>query len=418
MGTIESRYVANTPRSAAADGRAGKAIVGSNSRGAAWWRPYPITVARADGVYVEDVDGRTYIDAINNYTSLVHGHGYPPIIQAVSKQLAMGTAFTANNNHQIALAERLIDRIPSMDSVRFTNSGSEAGLLALTIARIVTGRSKVLMARGGYHGILMEFEAGSMPELMAGHDASTFLGNFNDAASFEAILDAHGDDIAAVVLEPVLGAGGIVPATPEFLRRVQAAARSAGALLVLDEVITFRLAEGGAQSLLGIEPDLTMLGKIIGGGFPVGAVGGRQALMDIFDPGQPKAFHSGTYSGNPITMTAGLASVEALTETRIKRMTSLATRLADGIERHASNLDLPVACGCEGSLLQLRFERGDGLDRMASFHLAALNHGLLLAPRGMMALSTLMDEALIDEMVQRAAQALQDVADEPDLESA
>ena len=420
MGRILETYVANTPKSAVADVRAQRGVVGGNSRAAAFWRPHPITVARASGTRLVDLDGREYIDMVNNYTSLAHSHGYPPIVDAVRTQLDRGTGFTANNVWQIELAETLIDRVASVASVRFTNSGSEAGLLALTIARVVTGRTKVLMARYGYHGILMEFEAGSAPDLMPNVDGMTHLGDYNDAASFERILDAHGHEIAAVVLEPVMGAGGVVSAEPEFLRRVQRATQAAGALFVLDEVITFRLAEGGAQSLFGIEPDLTMFGKIIGGGFPVGAVGGKLEHLEIFDPTAPRAFHSGTYCGNPVTMAAGVVSVRELTAARIETMDRLAERLADGLVTQASNLDLPISINRHGSLLNLSFTEADPSaasrrkagERIAMFHLAALNHGLMVASRGMMALSTVMDEALIDEVIRRAAAAMQDVAEE------
>ena len=278
------------------------------------------------------------------------------------------------------------------------------------------------MARYGYHGILMEFEAGSMPGLMPNLDGMTHLGEYNDPASFEQILDAHGHEIAAVVLEPVMGAGGVLSAEPDFLRRVQRATEAAGALFVLDEVITFRLAEGGAQSLFGIEPDLTMFGKIIGGGFPVGAVGGKLKHLEIFDPTAPRAFHSGTYCGNPVTMAAGVVSVRELTAARIETMARLAERLADGLLAQASNLDLPISINRHGSLLNLFFTEADSstasrrkaAERIEMFHLAALNHGLMVASRGMMALSTVMDEALIDEVIRRAAVAMQDVAEETD----
>ena len=413
VAKILDTYIANTPKSAAAEARAERSVIGGNSRAAAYWRPHPITVAHAAGTRIVDVDGREYVDMVNNYTSLAHGHAYPPIIEAVREQLGSGTGYTANNVWQTELAEMLIERVAAVESVRFTNSGSEAGLLALTIARVVTGRSKVLMARYGYHGILMEFEAGSMPGLMpASLDSATHLGEYNDAASFEEILSAHGDEIAAVVLEPVMGAGGVLSADADFLRRVQAATAAAGALFVLDEVITFRLAEGGAQALYGIEPDLTMFGKIIGGGFPVGAVGGKLEHMRIFDPAAPRAFHSGTYCGNPVTMTAGVVSVRELTAARIEKMDALAQRLADGLLRHASNLDLPISINRRGSLLNLHFDEAASAERTAKFHLAALNHGLMAAPRGMFALSTVMDEALIDDVVHRAAAAMQDVVED------
>ena len=414
MNRILETYRQRTPRSAAAAARALKAVAGGNSRGAAYWLPYPLTIDRAAGTTVVDVDGHQYIDMVNNYTSLVHAHAYPPIVEVVAQQLPQGTAWTANNAFQTELAECLIERIPGAHSARFTNSGSEAGILALTIARARTGRHKVLMARHGYHGILGEFEAGSFPGRMPQAEQATYLGAYNDAGSFEEILTAHGDEIAAVVLEPVMGAGGVVAATAEFLRRVQAAAEAAGALFVLDEVITFRLAEGGAQTLLGIEPDLTMLGKIVGGGFPVGAVVGKREAMRALEPGPAQVFHSGTFCGNPVTMAAGVVSVRELTAARIERMDQLAARLCERLATRASNLRLPLAINRSGSLLNLSFTSewsSAGAEATHLFFLAALNRGLMAAPRGLMCLSTVMDEALIDSVAQRAAAAMEDVAE-------
>lgn len=423
MGKIIDTYIENTPGSAAAQVRAERGVVGGNSRGAAYWRPHPLTIERAVGTTLVDVDGREYTDMVNNYTALAHSHAYPPIVEAVTKQVAAGTSWVANNVWQAELAELLIERIPAVESVRFTNSGSEAGILALTIARAITGRNKVLMARHGYHGILMEYEVGSFPGLMPQWRDTTYLGIYNDAESFEEILTRHGDEIAAVVLEPVMGAGGVVTATSEFLQRVQAAANAAGALFVLDEVITFRLSQGGAQALYGIEPDLTMLGKVIGGGYPVGAVGGKLAHMKVFDPAAAKIVHSGTFCGNPVTMAAGVVSVRELTSERIERMDRLARRLATGLATHASNLRLPLSIRRNGSLMNVFFTAdeprvpGQGREDAQAMHLfflAALNHGLALAPRGLICLSTVMNDALIDTVVQRAASAMEDVVDETD----
>ena len=417
--TILATYQSNTPKSAEAQRRGHASVVGGNSRGAAYHRPYPLTLVRAEGATVVDVDGREHLDLINNFTSLVHGHAYPPILQAVSRQIAHGTAWVANNEWQIELAETLIERVASFESVRFTNSGTEAGMLALQIARTITGRTKVLMARHGYHGSLEEFEVGSAPSLYPARAKDrTLLGTYNDAASFEAILAEQGGEIAAVVLEPVLGAGGVISAEPEFLHRVRDAAHAAGALFILDEVITFRLAAGGTQALLDIDPDLTMLGKLIGGGFPVGGVGGKREYLGIFDPENPRGMHSGTYNGNPVTMTAGLVSVRELTAARIRRMEELGERLAAALERSAGQHGLPLSLNRRGSLLQVHFSDqtdpadGDGPDRMSAFHLAALNHGLMFASRGMICLSTVMDEAIIDEAAQRADAAMEDVAGE------
>ncbi len=426
MRNILDTYIKNTLGSAAAQARAERTVVGGNSRGAAYWAPYPLTIERAANTTVVDVDGREYIDMVNNYTSLAHSHAYPPIVEAVSKQIARGTAWNANNVWQVELAETLIERIPSADSARFTNSGSEAGILALTIARAITGRNKVLMAKYGYHGILMEYEAGSFPGLMPHSGNNTYLGIYNDAESFENILAEHGDEIAAVVLEPVMGAGGVFTATSEFLNRVQAATNAAGALLVLDEVITFRMSTGGAQALYGIEPDLVMLGKVIGGGFPVGAVVGKIEHMKVFDPAAIKVVHSGTFCGNPVTMVAGTISVRELTAERIKRMDMLAARLCEGLATHARNLRLPLSINRNGSLINLFFMANEpqavasgreDAETMRLFFLAALNHGLMMAPRGLICLSTVMDKALIETVVQRAASAMVDVVQQIDSEN-
>ncbi len=420
MSDIVSTYEKNTPGSAEAQRRATQSVVGGNSRGAAYWRPYPLQIERADGARLVDVDGREYYDLVNNFTSLVHGHAYPPIVEAVIRQASQGTAWVANNHWQSDLAEALIERIASFESVRFTNSGTESGLIALTIARTITGREKVLMARYGYHGSLMEFEVGSYPGLYSHSLDRTLLGEYNDADSFERVLEEHGSEIAAVFLEPVMGAGGVVKASPEFLARVRDAAHAAGALFVMDEVITFRLATGGTQSLVGMEPDLTMLGKLIGGGFPVGAVGGPLEYMSIFDPEAPRGIHSGTYNANPVTMAAGLVSVRELTAERIDRMERLGERLADALTRSAGQHGLPLSINRWGSLLNIFFMdaapsatlRRDDIKTISKFHLAALNHGVMVASRGLLALSTVMDEDLIDDVAQRADAAMEDVARE------
>jgi glutamate-1-semialdehyde 2,1-aminomutase len=416
--SIEDAYRRRTPRSAELFERARRSLPGGNSRQAAYWEPYPLTIERGAGPHLHDVDGNQYLDLLYNYTAMVHGYAYPPIVAAVD--VARGTGWAANNPWTVELAELMIDRVASIDRIRFTNSGSEAGLLALTVAREITGRYGVLMARGGYHGSLQEFESGTLGK----PGPATFLADYGDVASFEAVLAEHGGEIAAVFLEPVQGAGGIVRGAPQFLDGVCAAAHRAGALFVLDEVITFRLATGGLQAELGVEPDLTMFGKIIGGGFPVGAVGGKLELMDVFEPSRMRALHSGTYNANPVTMAAGLVSVRELTAERIARMHRLAERLERGLLDAGRHAGLAVKLRRVGSLLAINVARAASPERTttfggaapdptpARFHLAALNHGLMFAPRGMMALATVLDEALIDQAIERAAAAMADVANE------
>ncbi|MEL7155293.1 MAG: aminotransferase class III-fold pyridoxal phosphate-dependent enzyme [Actinomycetota bacterium] len=420
MSDILETYKQNTPRSAEADKRVKRSIVGGNSRGAAVWQPYTLTLERGEGSQVFDADGREYTDLINNYTSLVHGHAYPPIVEAATRQIANGTAWTANNHGQAELAETLIERIPATESIRFTNSGTEAGMLALQVARAVTGRLKILMSQFGYHGSLMEFEIGTFGGFLDFHGAdTTYTAPYNDAEAFEQILADHGSEIAAVFVEPVMGAGGVVRGETDFLERVAKAANEAGALFVIDEVITYRLSTGGEQMNRGIEPDLTMLGKLIGGGFPVGAVGGRYDHMKIFDPDEPKSFHSGTFVGNPVTMAAGLVSTRELTQDRIDTMAALCERLDHALHASAGKVGLPFSTNREGSMLNLFFQdeapKGplrDDEKQMALFYLAALNRGLLMASRGMIALSTVMDEARIDDVAARAEAAMADLAAE------
>jgi len=410
---ILQTYLRRTARSAAAYQKMRHCVAGGNSRQAGYWPPHPLTVTRGQGALITDLDGNEYIDCLNNYTALVHGHAYGPIVDRVLRQVPMGTCWAANSEAQAELASQLVDRVASVEQLRFTNSGTEAGALALLIARTLTGRRKILMARYGYHGALMEFEVGFTGK--GGPD--TLLATFGDLDDFREVLARHGSEIAAVFLEPVLGAGGVVAGTPEFIAGVIDATHGAGALFVLDEVLTFRLGTGGRQQTLGVRPDLTMFGKLIGGGFPVGAVGGRREHLAMFDPAQLKAFHTGTFNANPVTMCAGAVSVRELTAERIAGMERLAMRLKKGLAEAAFAAGLPLSINHVGSILNLFFtaqrvttvqERTD-TEIIAAFHLAAMNHGLFLAPRGLMALSTVMTEEVIDEVVARAAAAMQDV---------
>ncbi len=413
---IESTYLAKTTRSASLHAKAVEYQPSGVSRLVGYWEPYPLTFARGEGCYVFDVDGNRYTDMLCNYTSLVHGLTYPPIQEAIERSIGNGTAWCGNNVAQYALAEQLVNRIASVDQVRFTNSGTEAGNLALLIARAVTGRYKVLMARHGYHGSLLEFASGSMDQ----PGPATLLARYGDADSFKAVLEEHGQDIAAVFVEGVMGAGGMQQAPAEFFIELKQAASKAGALLVIDEVITFRLGLGGQQGNLGVTADLTMLGKLIGGGFAVGAVGASRELMSVMDSRSLKIMHSGTFNANPMTMTAGDVSVRELTQVRIDTMSEQGLRVAAGLKTSAEKLGLPLTINQCGSLLNLFFS-DDAQDNMFSrtdneavtlFHLACFNRGVSLAARGMIVLSTVMTSEVIDDAVSRMAAAMEDVAAE------
>jgi glutamate-1-semialdehyde 2,1-aminomutase len=409
---IVAEYTRRTPQSAALGPRAERAMPAGETRSAGYHQPYPLTLVRGEGAKVWDVDGNQYWDLSCNYTSLVHGHGFAPIVEAARRAIETGTAWPARNLQQIALAELLCDRIDSVERVRFCNSGSEANMLAMQVARIATGRPKILMARFGYHGSHEYFETGSFPGRfhVPGADA-TLTATYGDIAAFESVLRDHGDQIAAVFVEAVMGAGGIGSASPAFFHQLLEATHRAGAVLVLDEVITLRLAMAGHQRTLAVRPDLTTFGKIIGGGFPVGAVGGSQELMSIFDPRKLKMFHSGTFNGNPVTCAAGLAAMSHLTADRIGDLDRQGERLAHGLTSAAASARLPFSLRRAGSLLNFYLLeqppaanplRGDTAE-MALVHLAGMNHGLYFAPRGLLALSTPLDDTAVDDIVERFA---------------
>jgi glutamate-1-semialdehyde 2,1-aminomutase len=415
MSTIEERYWSTTAKSAAVAKRAERVMPGGDTRSVQQYRPYSLTIVRGEGPFLFDADGNRYIDLLGNYTSLVHGNAYPPIVEAIKDAAGRGTAWPARSHAQVELAELLCQRVRSIEQVRFCNSGTEADMLAAHVARRMTGRKHILMARHGYHGSYDDLEVG-----LAGNEGErTMLADFGDPDAFEALLSERGKEIAAVFLEPVLGSAGVVIPPLGFLNRVREATRRAGAVFVIDEVITLRLAMGGAQRLFDVQPDLTMMGKIIGGGLPVGALGGAASLMSCLDPRNRGAlWHSGTFNGNPLTCAAGTVSVRELTRERIDMMDRLGDRLARELKKAATAVELPFSVRRIGSLMNIFFLNDaprptisrDDAKLIAEFHLAAINHGLFLAPRGLIALSTVMTDELVAEIIERASQALQDVA--------
>lgn len=423
MDLIERTYVERTPASGAHHHRAEKVMPAGETRAAGFHRPYPLLIISGDGPKVTDADGHVYWDLSGNYTSLVHGHAFPPVVEAATNAIRTGTAWPACNVGQMTLAEQLVDRVGSVESVRFTNSGTEAALLALNAARVITGRPKMLMARFGYHGSHEAFEAGAFDGLFhIPAPGVTYTAAYNDPTQWEQILAEHGDEIAAVFLEPVMGAAGIVSATEEFMARVAAATRAAGALLVIDEVIAFRLGTGGRQASYpwptGQGPDLTMFGKLIGGGFPVGAVGGSSEAMSVLDPRNLRMFHSGTFNGNPVTMAAGSVAVEHLTGELIDTMAERARRLESKLMDSASSHGLTLSVRRAGSLLNVYFSESpppatllrEDEEEMSAFHIAAMNRGLYFASRGMLVLSTVMTDDDLDDMAERFDAAFGDVA--------
>jgi glutamate-1-semialdehyde 2,1-aminomutase len=389
---------------------------GGSTRTFGWHEPYPLVIERGEGPYLWDVDGNRYVDLVYNGLSLIHGHAYPPVVEALQAVLSRGSAWPGASTEQIAFAELLVDRVKSAELVRFTNTGTEAGMLAVKVARRATGRPLVLKAWAGYHGSYDDLEAGLNGQgAIAGR---TLLADFGNVDSFERMFRAVGPQIAAVVLEPVMFTGVVTPPPPGFLNEVQALARRHGALFVLDDCLMFRLAEGGSADRYGLDPDLTFLGKFIGGGLPVGVVAGGKEVIGHLDPHHASPmYHGGSFNGNLLGSVAGHVSLQHLTGASIAKMDRQAARIRSALEEKAADLDLALVVSGEGSVMGIYLEselpsprRHPDPTRAALFHLACLNHGLFMGGGGEVALATVMSDEDVGDVIDGASAALEDVA--------
>jgi glutamate-1-semialdehyde 2,1-aminomutase len=408
--------------------RARKVMPGGVSRNAVLRRPHPFYVERGEGCYATDIEGVRRIDFSNNMTSQIHGHAHPAIVAAVTAQLARGTAFSMATEAEVLFAEYLCSRSPSFEKIRFVNSGTEAVMSALKAARAFTGRAKIAKVEGAYHGLYDYAEvsqtAGPSTWGDAAHPASVPVSHgtpasalndvvvipFNDPERAINILDQHADELACVLLDLMPHRVGLMQASAPFVRALHQWARKNGVLLVCDEVITFRSNFGGAQAWYDVQPDLTAMGKMIGGGFPVGAIAGRTEVMDVMDPWREKVLFplSGTHSANPVTMVAGLAAMELFDQSAVVRLNRLAdmarTRIAEAIRATG----VPACVTGAGSMFRIHMKPEVPQDYRSVYqtpaqarslkvlldHLAA--HGILLIETGSAALSTPMNEREID----------------------
>jgi glutamate-1-semialdehyde 2,1-aminomutase len=388
-------YVERTPASAAAFARACRVLPGGETRAVTSYPPYPVIVAEGHGPWLVDLDGNGYLDLVNNYTSLVHGNAFAPVTEAVAELAPRGLAFASPHPHQVALAEALCARLPSVQRVRFTNSGTEASLLAARIAVRATGRRGLLLFDGAYHGSAAALAPGS-PDVVTAP--------WNDLDAVAALLDRPGHDIAAVFAEPFLGAGGVRPSAPGFLAALADLARAHGALFVLDEVQALRNGVAGEQGRLGLTPDLTLLGKIIGGGFPIGAVGGRADLLELTVAASTPdhVAHAGTFNGHLAAAVAGVVTLRHLDGAAIDRLDRAAATLAERIVAAAAATWVAASVTRAGSILNVHL---DGPAELTALHLALLLDGVYTTPRGMINLSTVLSDADLDAAARSYARA-------------
>jgi glutamate-1-semialdehyde 2,1-aminomutase len=322
----------------------------------------PLFISRASGARLTDVDRNTFIDYVMSWGPLIHGHAPKGLAGAIARAARGGTSFGAPSPLEVTLAERVCRLMPSIERVRFVNSGTEAAMSAVRVARAATRRDGIIKFQGCYHGhadaFLVQAGSGALtfgtpnsPGVTAGASADTLIASYNDLESVHRLFAAHPDRIAAVIVEPIAGNMGVVPPADGFLRGLRSLCDTHGALLIFDEVISgFRAAPGGAQAMAGVRPDLTCLGKIIGGGLPVGAYGGRASLMALVSPSGP-VYQAGTLSGNPLAMTAGIWCLDRLSPKLYRHLASLGTRLAGGLADAAREAGVALQVNAVGSVL-------------------------------------------------------------------
>jgi glutamate-1-semialdehyde 2,1-aminomutase len=354
---------------------------GGNTRTTLFVPPTPPFAVRGEGAWVEDQLGHRVLDCNNNYTALVHGHAFEPVQRAVAQVVPQGTAFGLPTAEDVALAE-LLQRRTGLPMWRFSNSGTEAVMTALRGARAATGRDVVLRFAGSYHGTTDAVVDVTAPGVPAAVGQTVVVVPQGDREAYDAALAEHGDRLAAVLVDLMPNRAGLVPADPAFVTHLRETTRRLGAVLVVDEVITYRLGVGGLHQRYGIEPDLVTFGKVIGGGYPVGGLGGRTEIMDVFDPRRGTAVGwGGTFSANPVTMTAGRVALEHLDETAIARLDRLG-ELLRGLLAEAG-----VAASGGGSLTRLR----EPVD-VGQLWWEAYRRGVMAGTNGLVALSTPMTE--------------------------
>ena len=428
---IVEKYITMTPKSKELYEESKKWLPGGGTRNITYFYPYPFYITKGEGCYLEDVDGNKYIDIQNNMTVLLHGHAHPKMTEALQKQASLGTAHNAPTAGQYELAKLICERVPSIEELRFCNSGTEATMFTLRAARVFTGKDGIILTDGCYHGshdyVSVNFNSALLNDGMPKPTTEKgvpktllkdiYVVPFNDLEATEKIMKRNHKKIAAMIIEPLMGYAGGIAATPEYMQGLRELTKKYDILLIFDEVITFRVSTGGVQKLVGVKPDLTALGKTIGGGLPVGAFGGRKDIMELFNPTTNNhIMHSGTFSGNAMVMTAGKTALEMYNETEIERLGKLGDRLRAGLRKIMDDLDVSCYVGGMQSLTyvqfpdvitknkkEISFNTIPYLEMSKYLRMAMAINGLYGISKGVIGfmLSTVMDEKIIDEILDR-----------------
>ncbi|MER9268565.1 aspartate aminotransferase family protein [Mesorhizobium sp. M0410] len=399
------RFISEHRRSCELHNQARTVMPGGNTRSVLYYQPFPIAMDKGEGSTLWDIDGHEFVNLCGEYTAGLFGHSEMRIHAAVQQAMTRGLSLAAVGRAEYELAKLICARFPSIELVRFTNSGTEANLMALTAARVHTGQDKILAFRGGYHGgVLLFTPQGSSPVTVP---FPFLLADYNDTDSATAVIGQNRDRLAAVIVEPMLGSGGCIPAEISFLKALREATRETGALLIFDEVMTSRMSDGGLQKRLGIIPDLTTLGKYIGGGMSFGAFGGRADVMSLFDGRLP---HAGTFNNNVLSMAAGRVALgEIFTQAAAEDLYERGERLRASLNDRLTKLGVAMHFSGVGSLANAHYRapmklrpytptaREDGLREL--FFLDMLRAGFYLARRGMIALSLPVQQSDLDRFV-------------------
>lgn len=405
-------------------------LPGGNTRSSVHADPFPCYVERGEGRYLFDLDGHRRLDFANNMTSLILGHADPEVVAALQKRAQLGTAYAAPTLLEIEWAKTIVQRVPSLETVRFANSGTEGTLNAIRAAKQFTGRRKIAKFEGGYHGThdYVEFsfkpaespligprsqpiavpDTGGVSEAIR---SEVVILPFNDIDNAAAIIRHHGRDLACVIIEPVQGGGGVIPSDPAFLQGLREVTAELGVILIYDEVITFRMAESGAEGHYGIAPDLHAYGKVIGGGLPVGGFGGRADIMAVFDPrsGSPQVSHAGTFNANPLVAATGIATLDKYDAAAVERLNALGDSLRDTLNALFRRHSFPACVTGLSSLFNFHFQPTppscyrDTFRNNKDVHKALFlwlhNNDVQIVPRGMGCLSTPMSSSDVEQLV-------------------